>query len=176
MDHPQLFSTGPGPKPKITKTKRAELETVRTWRARNPDRVKKLTTDYRRRFPDRVKASQLRARQRNLALYRQRERERYAAKSFEERTAYNRNPVRRQQERDRYLRRTYGIRLADEEALRVWQGDRCASFGCRIRPARDRWDTHHDHDTGQVVALLCNPHNTLEGMLLKAGPLDLRGW
>jgi hypothetical protein len=156
-DHPQLFSTGPGPKPKILKTKTARREAqaryLWEWRERHPgywlgernrQRNTAATRRYRARHPEVWQAAQAR---------------------------WRGNPIRKQRNRELNFIRKYGLRLADWEAEYLWQGGRCASFGCTRTADR----THHDHESRKYVCLLCDPHNVAEGLI---GPqaLDLRGW
>lgn len=52
----------------------------------------------------------------------------------------------------------YGLSRADYEALYLWQGGRCAC--CWQAPATD---VDHDHETGRVRGLVCNPCNLMIG-------------
>jgi hypothetical protein len=57
-------------------------------------------------------------------------------------------------QREDHLRRTFGITVAEREALFEAQGGLCAI--CRENPPTD---TDHDHETGAVRGLLCNGCN-----------------
>ena len=61
-------------------------------------------------------------------------------------------------ERDRWLRREYGVSLADWDALFEKQGRICGI--CKTSDPKYRnWHTDHDHETGVVRGILCNPCN-----------------
>lgn len=57
--------------------------------------------------------------------------------------------------RDQYLHRTYGITLVGYEAILEYQGGRCAV--CLKKPAKRALSVDHDHRTGMVRGLLCDP-------------------
>lgn len=63
--------------------------------------------------------------------------------------------------RDSYLRRTYGISLADYDALFAAQGGGCAVCGDAPEPLH----VDHCHRTGKVRGLLCSPCNKALGHL-----------
>lgn len=57
--------------------------------------------------------------------------------------------------RDQYLHRTYGITLADYERILEHQGGNCAL--CLKPPKKRQLSVDHDHRTGKVRGLLCDP-------------------
>lgn len=65
---------------------------------------------------------------------------------------------------DMTLRRRYGITLEQKEALVSSQGGTCVFC--------DRAATYvdHDHETGRVRGVLCNPHNTFLGRMGDGDP------
>ena len=69
--------------------------------------------------------------------------------------------------RDRELRRKYGIDLTDYKSMVQEQDDACAICGTKEKGnARGKtryWAVDHDHETGQVRALLCQNCNALLG-------------
>lgn len=67
---------------------------------------------------------------------------------------------------DKQLRRTYGISLADAEAIKAVQDGKCAI--CRRLP--DRLVIDHDHASGKVRAALCDRCNTCLWLLEGAAP------
>jgi len=70
--------------------------------------------------------------------------------------------------RNRELRRKYGIGLAEYESLVEKQSDACAICGTTDKGiARGKiryWSVDHNHETGQVRALLCQKCNSLIGL------------
>lgn len=71
---------------------------------------------------------------------------------------------------NRHLRRTYGITLADYDAMLAAQGGTCAicgqaerTVGGRHGKALLRFAVDHDHATGKVRALLCHNCNSAIG-------------
>lgn len=76
-------------------------------------------------------------------------RERYAAKTPEERKAFNR----------RKQLGIYGLKPEDFDALAAQQGYRCAI--CQEKP--DELVVDHDHDTNKVRGLLCHQCNMALG-------------
>lgn len=57
--------------------------------------------------------------------------------------------------RDQYLYRTYRITLAQYEAILELQGGVCAL--CEKPPKKRNLSVDHDHRTGEVRGLLCDP-------------------
>ena len=55
--------------------------------------------------------------------------------------------------RDRYLRKTYGVSLAEFEAMLATQDARCAI--CRADDPGKTWCVDHDHASGRVRQILC---------------------
>jgi len=88
--------------------------------------------------------------------------------------------------RNRELRRKYGIGLAEYEALVKKQGDTCAICGTADKGiARGKiryWSVDHDHETGEIRALLCQKCNAVLGLanddveVLKTMILYLQKW
>lgn len=80
------------------------------------------------------------------------------------------------------LKRLYGMTLADEDRLRVAQGDRCATCDVSLENSFVRC-VDHDHTTGRVRGLLCRRCNMAIGLLGESvervrrvvAYLDLRG-
>ncbi len=66
--------------------------------------------------------------------------------------------------RDGYLRRTFGITLRDYERMLHEQGGGCAICGAP-EPEGSSLHVDHNHDTGDVRALLCFPCNNALGLL-----------
>lgn len=70
--------------------------------------------------------------------------------------------------RDRFLQRTYGISLAEYEAMLLAQDGRCASCGgppCGPGRAGKVLHVDHHHVEGHVRGLLCSKCNTALGLL-----------
>jgi hypothetical protein len=72
--------------------------------------------------------------------------------------------------RDQYLRNTFGMTLAEYEALLAKQGGVCAICG---HPPKHLLAVDHDHANGKVRGLLCTPCNTGIGHL-KDSPIRMR--
>jgi len=68
-----------------------------------------------------------------------------------------------QRERRRTLR-TYGLTLDDFDRMLSEQGGRCAICSTD-EPGTRGWCVDHDHDSGAVRALLCQPCNIGIGLL-----------
>lgn len=69
--------------------------------------------------------------------------------------------------RDKELRNKRGIGLREKEEMLHAQGDRCAA--CETTEPKGRylgvWATDHDHTTGRLRGILCNPCNLALGMV-----------
>jgi hypothetical protein len=57
----------------------------------------------------------------------------------------------------RYVERTYGLEPGEYDRMLEAQGGRCAI--CMKQPRAKRLSVDHDHNTGRVRALLCQPCN-----------------
>jgi hypothetical protein len=78
--------------------------------------------------------------------------------------------------RERRLMRVYGITHADYVKMLEEQGGHCAC--CPTTPEDTVWgwlDIDHNHDTGEVRGLLCNPCNRALG-LSKDNPQTVENW
>lgn len=64
---------------------------------------------------------------------------------------------------ERDFKRRYGISISDRDALFAKQGNRCAI--CQsLEPGNNKsWATDHNHKTGVVRGILCNPCNLAIG-------------
>lgn len=84
--------------------------------------------------------------------------------------AYGATPEGRRTRRDGHLRRTFGITLAEFDAMLCYQKGLCAI--CE-RPPKSGQNLHvdHDHRTGDVRGLLCRPCNTGIGLLQESPTL-----
>jgi hypothetical protein len=85
-----------------------------------------------------------------------------SARGKEVRARYMSTPSAKRLHAHTYLRRTYGISLAEFEAMSESQGGVCAICGKPNRAGR-RLVVDHDHATGKVRALLCDPCNLILG-------------
>lgn len=61
-----------------------------------------------------------------------------------------------------HLQRTYGLTLEQYAAMVEAQGGVCAICG-KPPPGKFPLCVDHDHDTGRIRGLLCNPCNSLMG-------------
>lgn len=59
--------------------------------------------------------------------------------------------------REQHLRRKFGIGAADYDRMLEAQGGRCAI--CQLQPRRRYLAVDHNHSTGAVRGLLCDPCN-----------------
>lgn len=123
------FRRGQGYKGGIrTECKDCERERLQAWRVANPERVREQTARSN------------------------------ASKRRNGTGDYSGDPLVAMQRRDRYLRRTYGITLEQEQALRVGQGGGCAACGEKAILHVD-----HCHRQGSVRGLLCDDCNRSAG-------------
>ena len=65
----------------------------------------------------------------------------------------------------RRVARMYGLDPESFDRMLANQGGGCAICGNGPAPSRKHLDVDHDHDTGEVRALLCNPCNRAVGAL-----------
>lgn len=80
----------------------------------------------------------------------------------------------REVERKRHLKRTYGLSLEDYAVILVAQQGGCAI--CGDLPARGTvLHVDHDHSTGRIRGLLCQPCNTMLGGARDSVDILLRG-
>lgn len=67
---------------------------------------------------------------------------------------------------DRRLHRRYGISIDDYDRMSATQGHKCAICGSKSSGGnKSRFCVDHDHETGQVRALLCNKCNQGIGLM-----------
>ena len=78
--------------------------------------------------------------------------------------ARNANQFKRQQLGYHYLRK-YGITQEDYDAIFVEQEGKCKACGVHQLKIKGRLCVDHDHETGEVRALLCSNCNTALGLL-----------
>ena len=65
---------------------------------------------------------------------------------------------------DKNLRHKFGITLEDYDSMLAQQGGKCAI--CKSEePKGKRFSVDHNHKTGEVRGLLCNPCNVAIGLL-----------
>lgn len=71
------------------------------------------------------------------------------------------------QDKNRYLKNTYGISLEDYKVLLINQNNSCAICGSEDPKGFKAQSFHvdHNHETGQVRGLLCQPCNMAIGLL-----------
>jgi hypothetical protein len=69
--------------------------------------------------------------------------------------------------KDYDLRKNIGITMAEKMSMLAAQGFKCAACGSTEHKSRYEgvtgWPTDHDHKTGKVRGLLCNPCNRTLG-------------
>ena len=78
------------------------------------------------------------------------------------------DPNVRLREHDKHLRHTYGITMAQKEAILRAQGDCCAVCKRNASGSSRGWFTDHNHDTDDVRGILCINCNTFIGHACKA--------
>lgn len=74
-------------------------------------------------------------------------------------------PSSRRTARDRSYQRLYGITLAEYERMARRQRWRCAVCDRKAYPAGSRLVVDHNHATGEVRGLLCQPCNSALGLM-----------
>lgn len=68
--------------------------------------------------------------------------------------------------RELHLRKSYGLTVADFEAMLTAQGGGCAACGIKsVRRTGHSFHVDHDHSTGAVRGLLCGSCNVALGQL-----------
>lgn len=126
-------------------SKAADREYQRAWAKANPDKIRATKQRWYQRNKHKQQAYYQANRPRILALLKERYRNR--------------------DKKDRRLR-TYGITDKQFADLFASQGNCCAL--CRASTPRHKnkdWSVDHDHATGKVRGILCNPCNTGIGLL-----------
>lgn len=124
-------------------------EYQRLWRARNPERARAISRNWRARNLERSRAHS--------------------------RTWYARNRVREaQMSRVHHLKVWYGITEAQYQCLLVGQNGVCAL--CGSPPKTRRLAVDHDHQTGRVRGLLCDPCNRSLGKVERVGLTAIRSY
>lgn len=118
------------------------LESVRKYRVKHPDRVREAQRRYRERHPDRIQA------------YRDRTKEQRSAAYYANRDAR----IEQVTIRSRRLR-------GQLEAPTHPRPDKCENPGCPGIPQKRRLAEDHDHKTGKFRGWLCGSCNTAIGKL-----------
>ena len=72
---------------------------------------------------------------------------------------------RAERDRSNYLQRTFGITPEQYDEMYAEQEGCCAICGVHQSEVTRRFAVDHDHQTGKVRALLCQPCNTGIGLL-----------
>lgn len=133
------------------------------WRKRGAQAGQRMTTckgcnvlkvkDWNKRNPV--------ARKRTVFKYDEKHRERtreYSRRHRENKTL--------EEKRAPHLKRSYGMTIADYNALLLKQGGKCAlCLAVSARPSGGHLCVDHDHDTGRIRGLLCVLCNTAIGLL-----------
>lgn len=134
-------------------------ERVRAWQEANPERYAAYQSRY-------AEANRETAAQRSQEWY-----QNNTERAIEgQRRRRKENPTYALTDRRRNLVIKYGLSVEDWDALFEAQGRRCPI--CKASDL-DKWDTDHDHATGQVRGILCPPCNRGIGQL-KDDPARLR--
>lgn len=61
------------------------------------------------------------------------------------------------------LRHKYGISLIERDAMLLSQGSGCAACGSLTAGHKHGWAVDHDHRTGRIRGILCQPCNMIAG-------------
>lgn len=148
----------------------------KAWRTANKEKLKRYADKWRAKNPDRVKAAQQRYREANRDRIRQYqksavavERDRLRAQTPERKAqvreyhkryyAENRNKILARSKERRFAQ--YALTRSAFAAMLDTQNNKCAI--CQTTPKV--WNIDHDHKTGKVRGLLCNPCNIAIGLL-----------
>ena len=140
-----------------------QREYRRLYRERNRERIKAQARERYRLDPASQRDATTRWLAKNPTYHRDAQR-RWREKNPERareiaRQSYHRDPSRA---RGKWLKYRYGITLEDYDAMLVAQGGGCAL--CQRFPNEGRrLAVDHDHETGRIRGLLCNPCNVMLG-------------
>ena len=121
---------------------------------------------WRKANPEKVAEGQLRWKELNLERYRALRK----AGQARHRARYPDKPHTSKEVRRRsWLKKKFGITLLDFEWLWDHQKGLCAVCDARLEERSGGFALDHDHATGKVRGLLCNPCNLTEGLIKRIG-------
>lgn len=114
----------------------------KTWKANNPDKAREVH-----------RISQKKWRDKNRERVQERVRE-WSAKNRDKVNSYRRKA---------HLKTQYGLTPETRDELLTSQGNRCACCGSDSPNHKQGWVVDHDHVTGKVRGILCQPCNLTLG-------------
>ena len=135
----------------IEEKRRKNREQMRRWRANNPTKALEHSRKTRQ----------------NVRRWRANNPE----KQREHNRKYDRNN--RERRREKHFRLTYGITLAERDAMLAAQGGVCAVCRCTEPGTIIGWHVDHCHATGKIRGILCHHCNVALGAA-KDDPARLR--
>lgn len=119
----------------------------RAWQVANPERARERKRQWLAANREKARA------QRRALYYKDHEQNRIRARELA------RRPEKREDQRWQWIERAYGLTRAAWEELFASQGNRCGCCGTHDPENKNGWHTDHDHSTGKVRGILCQPCN-----------------
>lgn len=136
-------------------------EKNKKYRLENKEKVEKAKRNWEKQNPEAVKEIQARYKEKNLEK-----------KRLRQRLAYHANKDRH---RKNSLKRKYGINLDDYNKMLQEQNGSCAICFVKVEDTKKKYlCVDHNHLTGAVRALLCDPCNSAIGFLKEDQEVILR--
>lgn len=148
-------------------------EYLRSYRAKNPEKVREYNRAYRLRNRETINSDKRRNRKAKKDQFNARQRAYYAANPERYRIYYQRRcagiPKRikmtveqlRQARRERWFRKAYGISTKIFDEMLAKQNGKCAICHC----VSEKWVVDHCHNNGHVRGILCHNCNVAIGFL-----------
>jgi|LakMenEpi03Aug12_release.lakeMendotaPanAssembly.Ray.scaffolds.fasta_scaffold1303032_1 hypothetical protein len=160
--------------------KRKRLEIQKRYRQKNREGLNEKNKQYRLENKEKVEESRKRWKEANPekeASHQQNRGRRYKEKNpekvkFSQKLWYDAN---KERHRENTLKRKYGLTLDDYEKMLQEQNSSCAICFVKMENTKKKYlCVDHNHLTGDVRSLLCDPCNTAIGLLKENQEVILR--